>query len=306
MKNRMYSYGYGIVNEKPAIIPEEATVVERIFSEYIAGKVLKSIAADLTAEKVVYFCDRTSWNKNMICRMIENRKYIGEDNYPRIISDEMFEKANSIKDSKDSRQPEDTSENAFLRKVVFCKQCGKRLGRKSKWKRKEKWFCNNGCQCKKYIDDSTLYSGIRSVLKKVSVCPDLLTQVVVPIQYQKTQEIMRYNNEISRAMNSGNPSFATVKKLIMECASLKFSACNENRLEAYTDFLLKKTKGISLDKAVDIDYLRDVLKRIEIDQEGNIILCFINGAEISDQEERTNASGYAENSNENRSQPVAV
>ena len=70
--------------------------------------------------------------------------------------------------------------------------------------------------------------------------------------------------------------------------------------------MLEKTKEIALDKTVDIDYLRDVLKRIEIDQEVNIILCFINGAEISDQEERTNASGYAENSNENRSQPVAV
>ena len=41
--------------------------------------------------------DKAVWNKNMVCRVLENRKYIGENDYPQIITAEDFEQAAYIK-----------------------------------------------------------------------------------------------------------------------------------------------------------------------------------------------------------------
>jgi len=37
------------------------------------------------------------WNKNMVCRVLENKKYIGENGYPQIVTAEDFEQAAYIK-----------------------------------------------------------------------------------------------------------------------------------------------------------------------------------------------------------------
>ncbi len=41
--------------------------------------------------------DKAVWNKNMVCRVLENKKYIGENGYPQIITAEDFEQAAYIK-----------------------------------------------------------------------------------------------------------------------------------------------------------------------------------------------------------------
>lgn len=104
MKNRMYSYGYGCVNGQLAVIPEEAVVVKKVFSDYISGKIMREIADELTATNVEFYCGKTVWNKGMIFRILENRKYIGEDLYPSIIDLATYEKANGVKQSKGWRK----------------------------------------------------------------------------------------------------------------------------------------------------------------------------------------------------------
>ena len=79
--NRMISFGYGFADGKLSVIAEEAETVKGIFSDYVNGKILKEIADDLTARQVNFFNGKCSWNKNMIFRIIENGKYIGEDGY---------------------------------------------------------------------------------------------------------------------------------------------------------------------------------------------------------------------------------
>lgn len=106
-------------------------------------------------------------------RIIENRKYIGSDGFPAIITKETFEKANQIKKSKDSTQQELSPENDFLKSVTVCKQCGKKISRTSKWATHEKWRCSHGCKIGKYIDDNVFHKRVNMILKKVSDNPEL-------------------------------------------------------------------------------------------------------------------------------------
>lgn len=97
-------YGYQVANGRTVIHTEEAEVVKRVFSLYVQGKTLNSIATMLTEEKVAYFQGEVKWNKNTINRMIENEKYMGNEVYPKIISPSLFNQAKTVKEKKSCKQ----------------------------------------------------------------------------------------------------------------------------------------------------------------------------------------------------------
>ena len=94
LKNRSIPFGYCMVNGKYALNAPEAETVRKIFDKYIGGKSLKTIAAEM---QIPYNMGKAVWNKNMVCRVLENKKYIGENGYPQIITAEDFEQAAYIK-----------------------------------------------------------------------------------------------------------------------------------------------------------------------------------------------------------------
>ncbi|MCM1062671.1 MAG: recombinase family protein [Eubacterium sp.] len=103
LKNRNIPFGYCVINGKYAINTAESEAIQRIFSEYINGKSLKVIAKEMT---IPYNTGKAVWNKNMVCRILENKKYIGENGYPKIITEQDFEEAARIKAERNTyRKP---------------------------------------------------------------------------------------------------------------------------------------------------------------------------------------------------------
>lgn len=103
LKNRSIPFGYCMVNGKYALNVPEAEAVQKIFSEYISSKSLKTIAAEITTP---YNFGKAVWNKNMVCRVLENKKYIGESGYPQIVSADDFKQAARIKSERNTyRKP---------------------------------------------------------------------------------------------------------------------------------------------------------------------------------------------------------
>lgn len=93
-KNRIIPFGYYVINGKYALNICESEAVQKIFSDYIGGKSLKTIAAEM---QIPYNANKTVWNKNMVSRVLENKKYIGENGYPQIVTVEEFEQAAQIR-----------------------------------------------------------------------------------------------------------------------------------------------------------------------------------------------------------------
>lgn len=282
MANRMISYGYGIENGVVVVIPSEAEIVKEIFSAYLNGKILKEIAIDLSERGVVFFEGRSDWNKNTVVRIIQNSKYIGEKNYPAIIDIDTFEKVNRQKGAKGHKKEKQPEIIEYLKGVVYCGECGRLLHRRVTWGIREKWYCEGGCKCEKYIDDNFIFCGVRKVLCAVKDNPTLLYASDEKPTYTKTQEIMRYTNEIGRYINERQPSFNTGKKLIMECASLKFSACSYNSKNTATEFIVGQLTQEQ--EYLQKDFLRKIIEKIIVKADGKIIVRFIGGVEVSDSE----------------------
>lgn len=94
LKNRSIPFGYCVINGKYDLNIHESEAVQKIFSDYIGGKSLKTIAAET---QMPYNVNKTAWNKNMVSRVLENRKYIGENGYPQIVTQHEFEQAAQIR-----------------------------------------------------------------------------------------------------------------------------------------------------------------------------------------------------------------
>lgn len=133
-KNRTIPFGYMMENGRITANPKEVLAVVTIFSEYLAGKSLSEIAAEMD----VPYSESSKWNKNMIKRIIENEKYLGTPIFPQLISEEIFRSANEKRVKKATSIHGISEELNELRKITVCNECGHRMFRSGGNTRSEK------------------------------------------------------------------------------------------------------------------------------------------------------------------------
>ena len=92
MGNRKLPFGYHMELGKIVLHPPEAVLVKHVFQAYIAGESYNSLVEWLREQKIPYDVGRV-WNKNMVARILENRRYIGDKGYPAILQEETMTSA---------------------------------------------------------------------------------------------------------------------------------------------------------------------------------------------------------------------
>jgi len=95
-KNRTIPFGYCMKNGEITTEPKEVYAVVTIFDEYLEGRSLSEIAKLMQTEKIRYNAVSDKWNKNMVKRIIENDKYLGNDTYTQLITDDIFKKSENV------------------------------------------------------------------------------------------------------------------------------------------------------------------------------------------------------------------
>ena len=113
--NRKLPFGYRMELGKIVIHPEEASTVQCIFRQYSLGASYKELVKHLREQDMPYDPGKL-WNKNMVARILENRKYIGQPGWPSIIDVDMFECVNEKRFYKVS-PPQLTDAQKILRRL---------------------------------------------------------------------------------------------------------------------------------------------------------------------------------------------
>ena len=101
-KIRNIAFGYRIIDGEITLHPKESDAVKIIFSQYLSGLSFKKIAGQMT---VPYRENAAAWNKNMVKRILECPKYIGGNGYPKIISENDFERVKTLIGVKNTYKP---------------------------------------------------------------------------------------------------------------------------------------------------------------------------------------------------------
>lgn len=228
MKNRRFPYGYEMQNGLIVICLKEVDTVKQIFSQYLNGKNLKNIAERLTENQIEFLPGEYNWNKSRIKRMIEDKRYIGGDNYPAIIDKDTFQRANVEKNNRIRNiNPVITAEKKLLTNKVICSNCGRRLfhNTDSRLKNSEKWFCKNeDCKFSVHMTVAELEHEITEILNLLISQPKLVEYEETDTSAEASIEIIRMENEIERQFESIDFDKNEIQNMILQCAAKKYDA----------------------------------------------------------------------------------
>ena len=97
--NRTQPFGYRVEYGKVVLDPDEARWVVYIYEQYIMGESFKNLSDTLCGMGIHYDTDKR-WNKNMVARILQDRRYMGEGKYPQIIDICIFQQVDQKRNKK--------------------------------------------------------------------------------------------------------------------------------------------------------------------------------------------------------------
>ncbi len=241
-------YGFRLQERELVIFEPEATVVKRIFHDYLSGKSVSEIARQLTEEKVktktgIYF-----WNPNQVKYILSNERYIGDccfqkkyrettvpfkqhtnkgehDKYyakgthSPLIDPETFRTVAELLDKRREVFAKITTQNIYpLTSRIQCSECGSPYRRRVT-KDTIKWVCNRHKEDKtacdsNYYTETRIYDGIITIINKLRFCEeDILAHIIAKLE--SIAAIYKHNNAAAKQM-SQNIAELNAKLLMLE------------------------------------------------------------------------------------------
>jgi len=254
----------------------EVETVKQIFSMYLAGHSMKRIAEAMTEQGVAYHRDKPCWNKNMVKRILDNRKYLGEGEYPRIIRDEDFLAAQQLKEDRNLYAPCPTNIAPIKEKLV-CGVCGSGMMRLSLGKGTARWKCQNpDCPCAVRFPDSGLCGKVDDCLRVIVQTPELLADCEAsppPVQ----SDVMRLENELVAAFNRGSESAEYMKTLIFAVAAEKYLQLPDQAYQNRVNILYEKVNTQGMTDQLKQELMDTVVHCIRIGPGSTVTLQLFNG-----------------------------
>ncbi len=301
MKIRNIPFGYYKENGKTVILQSEAEVISSIYNMYISGETLKAIADTITERGITYFEENRTWNKNMVSRILEDERYLGNNGFPQIVDSDKFNKAKAVRSEKGCPKAVLSPLMTTVKEMFHCSECGKTFRRVNKWRSREKWLCSGGCKCGIYLDDKTICEGILSVMNAAIRNPNLLI-AENNSQYEPSPDVVRKTNEVYRMIDQPSVDFHRVAEAILGCAAERYRCCTVEVGNSVSQVLSSEYDHLEEQKEINAFLLKRTVTEIKVNKDGHFTLTFIGNVRISDnimEEYNEHSSNAAESGNEN-------
>lgn len=278
MNHRNIPFGYTMENGTVIINDIEAAIIRETAEQYLSGKSLRTIAELLTAKRVEYMPGKNDWNRSRIQRMIDDKRYTGENGYPPILTEQAYTTMQTMKTEKNTQK---AVSHFKLTVPVVCPSCGGRMQRCYDNRRKAStWWCCPECKTTVSITDENLQNGITERLNEVIVDPE---RIEIPESaYEESQEVKRMSAEIVKTLDTIGFDKEALKQKMLTCVSEKYKCLGT---EVTTAQSLKDTfKSASPLTAYDSALADQTVSEIRLQRNGEISLTLVNGQRIGKEE----------------------
>jgi len=282
MKNRNILYGYCYKDGIITVQENSANMVREVFKTYLDGKSLSDIANGLNERQIEYMPGVVGWNKARIMRMLEDKRYMGDDKYPAIIDQETYERIQELKQAKNMTHSNvDRQADVFQITIpVKCPKCNGIMKRRVDSRREipMRWDCENA-QCKTVvgITDEALLLAITEVLNTAIANPEMIS-IPTEKEIEPSVERRRLNNEITRAFDSIQIDKDAVRKMMIQHASLKYTELDSgvSKAQRLKDIFCSSKPLTSF----SVEFLHRTTDELMLYTDGTIGLILENGQEI--------------------------
>lgn len=195
--NRKLPFGYRMEFGEIVIHPPEAVTVQKIFQQYISGESYKSLVDRLREQGVPYDQGKL-WNKNMVARILENRRYTGDNGWPAIIPEEQYVRANEKRTAKVT-PPKRTEAQKTLHRL-----------------------CNGG-------PAADAEGTVLRLLNSLIAAPEQICMPQIPVQDEA--QISGISQALKNALEQQPVDEDTAKRLALELASARYAGIGDQEYE---------------------------------------------------------------------------
>ena len=250
--NRNIPFGYMMRGGKYIAEPAESEAVRQIFEMYLNGMSLKSIAAEMT---VPYNADKLLWNKNMVSRILENKRYLGDRTYPQIVEQEIFDRANDIKSEKGKTALPVDNTTKYLRSLI-------------------KYGRNTEC---KHLSVGEIKRLAVTAINMLTAEPTLATPTD-SVEYKPNAQLTIAEEQINEQMSDPTADADKLMADILRAVSMRydcFTYDDRDKTESLLDIITHHEKI----EEFDMELTGKVIKYISVDR-GTINAELVNGKTI--------------------------
>lgn len=282
--------GYCIQDGKAVIQPETARIVKRIFHAYLNGTSTYQIAKKLTEHQILNANGKPSWNHGSVGRILENYRYLGDELYPSLIENDIFEKVQNRRKKKAEElgrtaQINSLANRSIWSRLLICGECGQpyhkytEKGRPTKWKCKHyiyqnRVFCRND-----FLDERALEEAFVQVINRVIGNPDYLKDDFPPKLIPESLEENRLDGKINELL-SGSADAQRIKELAYKRASASYRKLCEDNRAYHNKKLVEILKDIPLQTGCNLTLLEQTIDRIVVRKQTGLDFYLKNGRNI--------------------------
>ena len=280
MKQRNIPFGYIMKNGKLLAHPTESKVVCGIFTEYHSGKSLLKIAQELTADSIEFLPSRHDWNKNRVKRILEDSRYLGNEQFPKIIEETIFQKVLDMKQSKSlTFNCQLLPVNSQLKFPVEC-YCNAKMARRHDKRRKasqDYWMCQNP-ECKQTVNmnNDMLEIEITEILNRLVSNPNL-----IQTNYEEQDEpleVKRLQNDINRQLDIFAFDKEAMKASIFTLATEKYRYIDSRIV--VSQMIKAESKQQALLSHFSAEFLKKVAIKIIFNEDGQVTIVLKNQQQV--------------------------
>jgi len=227
-RKRAIPFGYKMESGDIVPHPEETEAVVFIYDSYHRGESYLTIANAMCGLGVRYHEASAEWNKHMVKRILENPKYIGQNEYPAILPADIWNGAQTIRDRKTAGYNNQSLCVETVKRSFFCGECGAAISKDASIKDGIRhWHCSNTeCGVAVTMRDSALEKAIITLLNRLISAPELF-DVPESAKRAASLEAARIQNKINHELNKADIDEEYLTSLILSCAAEKYAVLDD-------------------------------------------------------------------------------
>lgn len=272
MKIRNLPFGYCIKNGKTCVEENAADTVRIIFRLYIQEASYQKLA-DTLERKGVSYTPEKRWNKNIVARILKDRRYIGDEEYPSIITRDVFQRA-KVANTWSCDSPKHTRLMKNMRALVRCPMCDGVMSRNFR----ANWRCPDCMDVSVKVTDEALERSAGELLERSG---RVASHMEIPDASSEMGVVQGLEDELLQALDQTEFDEVAAKGWAMALASARFDSLGS---EDYETMRLKYIlSNREQDGEFDAGLFFDIVSAILIYPSGAISLKLKNGKIIEEE-----------------------
>ena len=285
MNRKVTVYGYQFIDGMLQTDEEQSRMVQEIFNVYNSGIPVSRLKDHIEGLEI---------NRVKLNDMLSDKRYMGNENFPKIIEPELFEAVQQMK--KERRKAIGKEQSYIYYKEYFllgdkmkCGECGSEYhcykhGDKQIWdcsKRivKGRVHCRN-----QHIQEDQIKELFMQAVTKMKNDPKKIRKIMIH-KTKRNIRLQAVEHEIELLKNNSDHNIDELLKLIYKRASLQYEDADDGGAAYYTqkiEDLIQQHKEQSEEKTFDKDLFDAIMEAITIYKDGRVVFTLKNGATITE------------------------